>query len=118
VQTLDVHESELADKLRHEIHLRMDGGEAATSIEEDLVQRFGEKIRAVPAGADPRSWIPLLVLVSMLGVFSALLWVGVRWTRPRQQQLAHAPLVHEELTRYDALLDRELTKSPHHDDAA
>lgn len=39
VQTLDVHESELATNLRAEIHARLQRGEKSRTIEDDLVAR-------------------------------------------------------------------------------
>lgn len=117
VQTLDVHESELADKLRSEIHVRIERGEAAAAIEEDLVRRFGEKIRAVPAGSDPRSWIPLLVGAGLALVLGALVLIGLRWTRPRRSQVLSPELAREEAKHYDAVLDRELAEQPHGDAA-
>ena len=47
-QTLDVHASDLADKVRIEIRKRMAAGESAASVEADMVARYGEKIRAIP----------------------------------------------------------------------
>jgi cytochrome c-type biogenesis protein CcmH/NrfF len=61
IQTLDVHESDLADKLRAEIERRLSTGEAALSIEDDLVTRYGARIRAVPRDSDSRWHIPFVV---------------------------------------------------------
>ncbi len=80
-QTLDIHESEIADALRKEIATRMARGESAEHIEDDLVARYGEKIVAVPRGRDPRRWIPLLTLGAMLSSGALLLAVLRRWTR-------------------------------------
>jgi cytochrome c-type biogenesis protein CcmH len=55
-QTLGDHESPVAAALRAEIRDRLARRETAASIEDDLVRRHGEKIRALPEGGDPR-WI-------------------------------------------------------------
>jgi cytochrome c-type biogenesis protein CcmH len=72
LQTLDFHESELASSLRTEIAQRLERGESGEAIEDDLVARYGERIRAVPKGRDPRSAVPVVVgavmLVSLLGL--------------------------------------------------
>src|SRR5688500_9072617 len=56
-QTLEDHESELAHALRAEIEDRVAAGEASSAIEDDLVRRYGDKVRAMPRTWDPR---PLL----------------------------------------------------------
>lgn len=55
-QSLADHDSPTATALRTEIDARIARGEPAASIEDDLVNRYGEKIRALPEGGDPR-WI-------------------------------------------------------------
>jgi cytochrome c-type biogenesis protein CcmH len=50
VQTLDVHDSPVAQELRAEIHRRLLAGEPASKIEADMVARYGERIRAMPPG--------------------------------------------------------------------
>lgn len=81
VQTLDVHESGLADALRHEIERRLQAGEGAQQIEDDLVTRFGERIRAVPRGSDPRSQIPLTVGIALSVGLLVLGLLALRWQR-------------------------------------
>jgi cytochrome c-type biogenesis protein CcmH len=108
VQTLDIHESEVASALRAEIRSRLARGEAAQAIEDDLVLRYGEPIRAVPRGRDPRRSIPLIVNTS-LGVAVALLFVvALRWRRRREDTDAESTeLADPEL---DAVLDAELRR--------
>lgn len=55
-QSLRDHESPLATQLRAEIRERMAAGESTAQIENAFVQRFGERVLALPAGEDPR-WI-------------------------------------------------------------
>jgi cytochrome c-type biogenesis protein CcmH len=108
VQTLDIHESEVASALRAEIRSRLARGEAVQAIEDDLVLRYGERIRAVPRGRDPRCSIPLIVNTS-LGIAVALLFVvALRWKRRRVDADAESTgLADPEL---DAVLDAELRR--------
>lgn len=55
-QSLADHESPAATALRTEIRDRLARREAPPSIEGDLVRRYGDQIRALPPGEDPR-WI-------------------------------------------------------------
>jgi len=106
-QTLDVHESELAKSLRDEIRERLTRGERADAVEEDLVQRFGERMRAVPKGKDPRSFIPLVTGVAMLLAGVGLVLVVRRWTR-RAARATGAPVTSPSRDEYDERLDAEL----------
>ena len=47
-QTLDIHGSEIANSLRREIRTRLKAGETPEAIEQSLVVRYGQRIRAVP----------------------------------------------------------------------
>ena len=104
-QTLDVHESELAKSLREEIEERLARGERADVIEEDLVDRFGERMRAVPKGKDPRSAIPLVTAIAMLAVAAALVVVLRRWTK---RATTTPPPPARARDAYDERLDAEL----------
>ncbi|MGE0398252.1 MAG: cytochrome c-type biogenesis protein CcmH [Kofleriaceae bacterium] len=53
-QSLRDHESPIANQLRAEIRERIAAGEAPDAIEADFVRRYGEDIRALPEGTDPR----------------------------------------------------------------
>jgi cytochrome c-type biogenesis protein CcmH len=112
VQTLDVHESELADKLRHEIEQRIVAAEAPQHIEDDLVARYGERIRAVPRDADPRGQIPLAVGLGLAGTLLALGLVALRW-RGAMRRTARASRMREapDDLRYDRDLDEALRSS-------
>src|SRR5882724_2572150 len=80
-QTLDIHESPLATELRAEIHERLGRGESDELIEGDLVARYGERIRAIPKGRDPRAVISMASAAAMLVSAIGLLWLVRRWTR-------------------------------------
>jgi cytochrome c-type biogenesis protein CcmH len=89
MQTLDIHESEVAHSLRLEIRRRLQSGESAGAIEADIVQRYGDKIRAVPKGGSLTSmgvWLSILVAVSGLGVG----YLALRWARKGRRDEADA----------------------------
>lgn len=111
VQTLDVHESPLATELRAEIETRLRHGEASETIEDDLAARYGEKIRAVPRGKDPRNYIPLGIGLGMLTAL-LLLVLAVRSWVARSRELrakarAQAP-TDRSADAYDDKLDEAL----------
>src|SRR5829696_1651838 len=47
-QTLDIHGSEISNSLKREIRRRLRAGETPDAIEASIVQRYGEKVLAVP----------------------------------------------------------------------
>jgi cytochrome c-type biogenesis protein CcmH len=109
VQTLDIHESELATGLRQEIRQRLQQGESSEAIEEDLAARHGERILAVPRGKDPRNAVPALLGVGMVATLAGLLLMLRRWQRASWQaptvSTTRAPAGRDE---YDERLDEEL----------
>ncbi|WP_438022703.1 cytochrome c-type biogenesis protein [Sorangium sp. So ce233] len=107
-QTLDVHESEVARDLRREIHARLRRGEAVDVIEQDLVARYGDRLRAAPSsGVLGKVALGLMlgIAVTFFGVFALLR----SWRRSAEQQappdVALAAAVRDE---YDERLDQEL----------
>lgn len=110
VQTLDVHESEVATALRTEIAERLSSGEAAVRVEEDLVARFGERIRAVPRSGDPWAILPAVLAVLMLGSFVVLALVVRAWRRRTAEAAPPdlGPRPDCPRDRYDERLDDEL----------
>ena len=108
VQTLDIHESELASTLRSEIRSRLARGEEAQAIEDDFARRYGERIRAVPRGRDPRRSIPLVVSTAMALAIGGLVIVGLRWMRRREDAVADSTEPND--AALDAALDAELRR--------
>jgi cytochrome c-type biogenesis protein CcmH len=107
-QTLDVHESPLTRDLRREIRGRLYAGETPAAIEESLVVRYGERIRAAPT-RDPMKNVAGGLLVVALAV-GGLVVVALRRLRARAPKLlpaAGAPLEHDD---YDDRLDDELRR--------
>lgn len=106
VQTLDIHDSPLADQLRKEIVARLSLGERAEALENELVARYGEKILAVPRGKDPRVEIPVVV-TSALAVGLLMLWRAARgWQRSGASRSAVQPAAVQ--AHDDALLDEAM----------
>jgi cytochrome c-type biogenesis protein CcmH len=107
-QTLDTHNSELTTELRHELRRRLAEGETSKAIEQNMVERYGERIVAVP----PSSPLEVVALASIVGVFmaGALVWLRARgWVRRgaaarRQQPESEA----SDDEAYDAALDKAL----------
>jgi cytochrome c-type biogenesis protein CcmH len=104
-QTLDIHDSPIADQLRAEIAARLKAQEPAANIEDDLAARYGERIRAVPRGEDPRVALPIIVGGAMSLAIACLFWFGAAWLkRSRAEASTTAQSQHD----YDEQLDREL----------
>lgn len=111
VQTLDVHESPLATELREEIEARLRHGEPSEAIEDDLAARYGEKIRAVPRGKDPRNYIPLGVALGMLTALSLLVLTVRTWVARSRELRAKARVqapTGQSADAYDDKLDEAL----------
>jgi cytochrome c-type biogenesis protein CcmH len=80
-QTLDAHESDLAASLRSEVRARLHAGEPVSAIEDDLVARYGERIRAVDKGHEPGGAMPFLIGPGVLVIGAALIVMARRWRR-------------------------------------
>lgn len=110
-QTLDMHGSEPANELKREIRRRLAAGETAAAIEEDIVARYGEKIRAVPTGSPLKSTAVLLTLLMGAAGVGAL-FLLLRWRR--RSALPQAPEPGEEKgsqrDEYDERIDAELDR--------
>lgn len=66
-QPLRDHESELASQLRQEVRERLATGETSASVEADLVQRYGERIRALPGGGGDPRWMIIAACSALAG---------------------------------------------------
>lgn len=80
MQTIDIHQSDIAIKLRHEVRRRLRAGESAKSIKADLVRRYGKRILAVPPDSPLKS---VAVFMSMAMGLAGIGAVGllVHWRR-------------------------------------
>ena len=107
-QTLDIHDSPLATSLRVEIQERLSRGEGESSIEEDLIFRYGEQMRAVPKGGDARLIVPAVVFALMATSLVGLLWLARKW-RKRSRTVELVALPHTDASPdYDDRLNAEL----------
>jgi cytochrome c-type biogenesis protein CcmH len=111
VQTLDVHDSPVAKDLRAEIHRRLVAGEPASVIEADLVERYGERIRAMPPG-NPLAKAAAVVSVVVLIMAILLALVVRRWIKRQQVADAGTEPAPGAAARdeYDDKLDEQLRK--------
>jgi cytochrome c-type biogenesis protein CcmH len=114
-QTLDMHESDLASSLRGEVRARLHAGEPASTIEDDFVARYGERIRAVARGRDPGGVMPFLVGLGALLIGASLIVMVRRWRRSpaaarsrEDVRAAAAKAIQSPDDPYDTRLDDEL----------
>jgi len=105
-QTLEDHDSDIAHKLRAEIERRTAVGESSDVIEDDLVRRYGEDVRAMPRGLDPRALLGIAVAV-VLGLGALVIRRFVR-ARPTVEARATSPAGDDRDLEYQERLDDEL----------
>jgi cytochrome c-type biogenesis protein CcmH len=89
-QTLDIHGSEVSNELRREIRSRLRKGESAEAIEASLVERYGEKILAVPPGSPLKS-VAILLSIAMAGAGVGGFFMLRRWRERGQKSKAQSP---------------------------
>ncbi len=108
-QTLDVHAGAAPDELRAEIRQRLRAGEAASSIEADLVARHGERVRASGSSSSLGS-ISLGVIGLSLVTAMALVLAVRRWARvpSRSGAQSSAAVAGAAPDALDARIDDEL----------
>ncbi|WP_437654771.1 cytochrome c-type biogenesis protein CcmH [Sorangium sp. So ce1182] len=107
-QTLDVHESAVTQELRREIRARLRRGEAVDTVEQDLIARYGDRIRAAPSsGVLGKVALSMMlgIAVAFLGVFALLRSWRRSAAEPAPSNVAIAAPVRDE---YDERLDDEL----------
>lgn len=107
-QTIDIHDSEIAMSMRHEIRRRLRNGESADVIQASFVDRYGPKIMAVQANSQLKNvFIGLSIVMGGAGVGAAMM-IG-RW---RKQGGKRAPSPSETADKprdkWDEKLDAEL----------
>jgi cytochrome c-type biogenesis protein CcmH len=88
-QTIDIHGSEIATELRHEIRQRLKAGESQEAIEKDLVLRYGDRILAVPPDNPLKSvGVLMSLLFGAAGIGAGALIL--RWRRRSDAERAEA----------------------------
>lgn len=106
--TLDGHESEPARALKLEIRARLYAGEPLASVEQGLVERYGERIRATPP-RDPMQLVAAGLFAAIAVAGLALARVLRRWRRQGRPAAAPAAAVAPAARdAYDERLDLEL----------
>lgn len=110
-QTIDIHGSPVSTELRREIRTRLRAGETPQAIEQSFIDRYGEKIIAVPKGSRLGTtglFLMLGMATAGVGAFSLLR----RWQRrsaPRSNdEAATKPQPGREVP--DERLDAELSR--------
>lgn len=104
--TLDVHESDLARDLRREIRARLRGGETVDAVEESLVARYGERVRATPKSER----VGLLLGGGVLAVAMMALLLLRKSVRSVRPAAASASVVDAPRDLWDERLDEELER--------
>jgi cytochrome c-type biogenesis protein CcmH len=108
-QTLDVHESPMATELRLEVRKRLAAGESPEAVEDDFASRYGERVRAVPKGRDPRGSMFLVTTGALLAAAIGLAALVRRWRRtPIDAADAAAAGVSKAPDALDERIDAEL----------
>ncbi len=105
-QTLDVHDSPIATDLKREIKRRLKAGETPDAIEADLVDRYGEKIRAVPEGNPLKGFALILSIIGGAALFG-LGFMLYSWQK-RAKAERKPPPPDAPRDEWDDALDREL----------
>ncbi len=106
-QTIDIHDSEIALSMRHEIRRRLRNGESADAIQASFVERYGPKIVAVQPNSQLKNvFIGLSVVMGGAGIAAALM-LG-RWRKQTANARAADSKRSEPRDQWDDKLDAEL----------
>jgi cytochrome c-type biogenesis protein CcmH len=109
-QTLDIHGSPVSQELKAEIRTRLMRGETSSEIEASFVERYGERILAVPDDSPLGKFALgalLLAVLAGVGVF----FLGRKWRGPPGGDAGKTGGADEsaaDTDEYDARLDAEL----------
>jgi len=106
-QTIDIHDSEIALSMRHEIRRRLRNGESPEVIEASFVERYGPKIMAVQPNSPLKNvFIGLAVAIGAAGVASVFM-LG-RWRKRSAGHNGPETKRSEARDQWDDKLDAEL----------
>ncbi len=119
-QTIDIHGSEPAYELRREIRKRLKAGESAEAIEASFVQRYSQRILAVP-DSSPLGGLATGLAIAFGGAGVAGYMMLRRWSRAgkasgdaRAKKKAEKGVVSSAKDEaLDERLDRELSEIGH-----
>lgn len=104
--TIDIHDSELARDLRHEVEDRIGRGESADAVEADLVGRYGAKMRALPNKES--LGVTITALFAVFAASAIALGFYVRRLRASAKSSASQPAGPAVRDALDERLDAEL----------
>ncbi len=105
-QTIDIHDSEIALSMRHEVRRRLRNGESADAIQASFVERYGAKILAVQPDSQLKNvFIGLSVVMGGAGIAAALM-LG-RWRKQTEHARGESKRS-EPRDEWDDKLDAEL----------
>ena len=106
-QTIDIHDSEIALSMRHEIRRRLRNGESADAIQASFVERYGPKIMAVQPNSQLKNvFIGLSVVMGGAGIAAAMM-LG-RWRKQTAAARSQETKPSEARDEWDDELDKEL----------
>jgi cytochrome c-type biogenesis protein CcmH len=106
-QTIDIHDSEIALSMRHEIRRRLRNGESADAIQASFVERYGPKIMAVQPNSQLKNvFIGLSVVMGGAGIAAAMM-LG-RWRKQTKNARGPDTQRSEVRDKWDDELDKEL----------
>lgn len=111
-QTIDIHGSDKSNELRREIRRRLKAGESKETIEASIVERYGERILAVPPTSPLKSVAAVLLLVMVAAGGGAYLLLRQWKARSKDAAPGAAPkkaLSSDETKKLEARLDAELS---------
>jgi len=80
MQTIDIHGSPISEELRSEIRKRLRAGESPDAIEASFVQRYGDKILAVP-NSSPIGGLATVLALGFGGAGVSAFFMLKRWSR-------------------------------------
>jgi cytochrome c-type biogenesis protein CcmH len=107
-QTIDIHDSEIALSMRHELRRRLRNGESPDTIEASFVDRYGARVLAVPNDSKLKAVaVGLSILMAVAGI-AAVRMVG-RWRKRRElEPAAPGAAAGAPRDQWDERLDAEL----------
>ncbi len=106
-QTIDIHDSDIARSMKHEIRRRLRNGESADVIQASFVDRYGPKILAVQPNSQLKNvFLGLSVVIGGAGVASVLM-LG-RWRKRSAESTGPKTKRSEARDQWDDKLDAEL----------
>jgi cytochrome c-type biogenesis protein CcmH len=115
-QTLDIHGSPVSQELKAEIRTRLSRGETSAEIEASFVDRYGERILAVPPDS-PLGNFALFALLLAVVAGGGVFFLGRKWKGRSSDDASgdddggDGGGGDDDVDEYDARLDAELEEA-------